>query len=372
MIRSNPVRPDSRVEKEAWSLIRAGYQVHILAWDRDGNHKEQDGQIQAAGCSIPITWLGYQANFGEGMKSIVPFLKFQMHMCRWLRRHMEEFDAVHACDFDTAFFSYHVVKRKHKKFIYDIFDFRYGEPKSLLQRVVRKSQLRLVDRADAVIICTEERKEQIQDAHPKRLAVIHNTPFQEQQQGEDALVFQSDSPKIKVAYVGILADERLLTAIGHYFSQHHEVEWHVGGFGGLKDYLEGLAKENENIFFYGRIPYHHTLELESRCDIMLAIYDPGIENCRRAAPNKFYESLMLGKPVIMVRNTGMSGVVEKHDIGALIDFSEQGFGQGLQELAARRLEWGAMAERMQKLYRDAYSWEKMDARLASLYHGLLP
>lgn len=37
ILRSNPVRPDSRVEKEAWSLAKAGYDVHILAWDRDTN-----------------------------------------------------------------------------------------------------------------------------------------------------------------------------------------------------------------------------------------------------------------------------------------------------------------------------------------------
>ena len=32
--RSNAVEPDSRVEKEANSLAKAGYDVTILAWDR--------------------------------------------------------------------------------------------------------------------------------------------------------------------------------------------------------------------------------------------------------------------------------------------------------------------------------------------------
>ena len=34
---------------------------------------------------------------------------------------------------------------------------------------------------------------------------------------------------------------------------------------------------------------------------MTAIYDPNISNHYYAAPNKFYEALMLGKPLIMVK-----------------------------------------------------------------------
>ena len=34
MLRSNPVNPDSRVEKEVLALSKAGFDVQILAWDR--------------------------------------------------------------------------------------------------------------------------------------------------------------------------------------------------------------------------------------------------------------------------------------------------------------------------------------------------
>ena len=36
--RSNPVAPDPRVEKCAEALVKAGYGVRILAWDRSGEH----------------------------------------------------------------------------------------------------------------------------------------------------------------------------------------------------------------------------------------------------------------------------------------------------------------------------------------------
>lgn len=365
ILRSNPIRPDSRVEKEAWTLKKAGYEVQILAWDRDSNHSEEKGYISVADERIPITWLGYKAAFNEGIKSLRPYLKFQFAMRRWLKKHRKEIDIIHACDFDTAFFSQKSIRKC--RFIFDIFDFLYGEPKTLLQRVVHKAQIAIINRADGTIICTEERQEQIAEAHPKHLVVIHNTPFMAQLENESDLLFQSKSNRIKIAYVGILAEQRLLSTIGKIVSRHHDVELHIGGFGTLEPLFQKLSCEFDNIFYYGRIPYNQTLTLEKKCDIMTAIYNPSVENCRRAAPNKFYESLMLGKPVIMVRGTGMSSVVEQNDIGELIEFSEAGFEDGLQRLIQRRNEWPEISKRMHNLYKDKYSWDEMSKRLIEFY-----
>lgn len=41
-IRSNPVFPDPRVQKEAKTLSDEGYEVEILAWDRTGKLKKND------------------------------------------------------------------------------------------------------------------------------------------------------------------------------------------------------------------------------------------------------------------------------------------------------------------------------------------
>lgn len=368
IIRSNPVNPDSRVEKEAWTLANAGYSVHILAWDRDSDHKEQNNFVSVAGTSIPITRLGYQAAYGEGIKSLIPYLKFQFHMRRWLKEHISEYDIIHACDFDTAFFSQTYSKRK--TYIFDIFDFLYGEPTNFFQRAIRKAQYNIINRADATIICSEERINQITGSKPKRLEIIHNTPSYEQMNSHSGLAFQSNSLKPKIAYVGILAEERMLSAMGNCISRHPEVELHIAGFGPLEPLFSKLAASYENIFFYGRISYDQALELEQRCDIMTAIYDPSVENCRRAAPNKFYESLMLGKPVIMARGTGMSSVVSEYDIGELIDFCEEGFEAGIERLIMRKDDWEDMRQRMKKVYETQYSWVIMKERLLTLYEDL--
>ena len=146
-----------------------------------------------------------------------------------------------------------------------------------------------------------------------------------------------------------------------------EVELHIGGFGKYEKYMEEAAKKYGNVKFYGRMQYEETLQLEDNCDLMTAIYDPSIGNHRYAAPNKFYEALFLGKPLLMVKGTGMSDIVEKEDIGVLIDYSSIGFRRGVRQLIARRAEWKQMGERMKRIYSDKYSWNEMEKRLRELY-----
>ena len=38
-LRSNPVDPDSRVEKEINALTRVGYHIEVVAWDRNAKYK---------------------------------------------------------------------------------------------------------------------------------------------------------------------------------------------------------------------------------------------------------------------------------------------------------------------------------------------
>ena len=39
---SNPFKPDPRVYKEARSLVKHGYEVTIIAWDREGKYPKEE------------------------------------------------------------------------------------------------------------------------------------------------------------------------------------------------------------------------------------------------------------------------------------------------------------------------------------------
>ena len=73
--------------------------------------------------------------------------------------------------------------------------------------------------------------------------------------------------------------------------------------------------------------YHHeVLNYESKSKCLSAIYNPSYgRNHRLCAPNKFYEALGLGKPVIVCKNTGIDKIVENDNLGIVIDFDVKQF-----------------------------------------------
>lgn len=365
ILRSNPVNPDSRVEKEARALEVAGYKVIVFCWDRSSSHDIQKEILHNS--QIEIYRAGYKASYGEGMKNIVPYLKFQICMKRWLRENSNLFDAVHACDFDTANFSINTVKKLKKIFVFDIFDFICGSPRNILQKIIKKVEFNIINRSDATIICTEDRRRQIIGSNPKKLIVLHNTPPAIE---EFPIVDKKNHNNINVVYVGILSNNRLLLEELEVFKRHPEWHFYVGGFGLHEKAFIDASQKYGNIHFLGKISYEETLRLESNADIMLAIYDPTIENHIFAAPNKFYEALMLGKPLIMVKNTGMTTNLRKYNFGVLIDYSEYSFESGLEILVGRKEEWASMSTTMKSLYREFYNWDIMKDRLINMYSEL--
>lgn len=372
LIRSNPVRPYPRLEKMANYLKKNGYAVTVLAWDRDEDYAPKEEELILKDSTVKIVRIGLKGQFSGGFKkNLKGLLLFQKFIYQWLKQHRSEYDIIHAYDFDTGYTALKCAKRFHKKMIYDIPDYyveSHGLEGSKIGSVIKKMEDSVINRADSVIICTEERKQQITGTHPKKLSVIHNTPDIEAKQSKHMV---SKQERLKLVYVGIFGTKRFIDQIAETVAKRDDCEFHIGGYGSaMETYFEEMAKEHENIFYYGRIPYDRTISLEQECDVMCAIYDPAVPNHKYAAPNKFYEGLALGKPLIMARNTGMASVVEEHQIGAVIEYDIQSLNAALDRLIQNRASFDEMSDRARALYQECYSWKIMEQKIQEIYSEL--
>jgi glycosyltransferase involved in cell wall biosynthesis len=371
IIRSNPVNPDSRVEKLALTLKEQKYDIKIFAWDREKNYGikiEEKNLFNKE--KIDIYRKGIKATFGGGFKkNIFSLLKFQISLLKSLIQNRKDIDIVHACDFDTGLTCFIFAKMFRKKIIYDIFDYYLdccNVPK-ILYYLIKVLDNFVINNSDVVVLCNEQRIEQIEGTHPKKIVIIHNTPIQN-------CKFQSEqiknniNRKIKIVYVGIfMKKERMLEELMEVVAENKEYELHIAGFGEIEEQVKEYSKKSENIKYYGKISYVETLELESNCDIMVAIYNPNKRNHYFAAPNKFYEALMLGKPLIMVKGTGMSEIIEKNKLGEVIQFNKFSLKEGLKNLSNCKKEWESIGKKMKKIYTEEYSWNEMRKRIINLY-----
>lgn len=109
----------------------------------------------------------------------------------------------------------------------------------------------------------------------------------------------------------------LVEIAGKYF----EIKVHIAGFGDEK--ITQIIKQADiyysNIFYYGKLDYITALELMGAGDLLYAMYYTSNANHIYAAPNKFYESLLLNKPILTNTGTLMSDIVAKYNTGYVIN-----------------------------------------------------
>lgn len=119
--------------------------------------------------------------------------------------------------------------------------------------------------------------------------------------------------------------------------------------------------------------YSEVLFLEKNCDFMTAIYDPKIPNHKYAAPNKFYEALMLGKPLIMIKGTGMADLVSKYNLGVTMDLKKYNFNMAFEDVLTSVIstkDTTSISNRETRLYTNEFSWDSMEKRLLGAYRCL--
>ena len=364
--RSNPIAPDPRVEKIARALSGAGYSVQLLGWDITGQ-LPLEGEIAGVPyhrCRIPLKQV-------RGLWNLFFELRWQVALLCWLIRHKHTYDIIHACDFDTVLPSLICKRLWGKKLVYDIFDFyvdmlRYT-PKTL-KNLIRKVDLGAIDQADAVILADDSRRQQINGSHPRQLEIIYNAP-------EDQLSILTansdrlpESGGLRIAYVGNLQVERGLLELMEVLRKHPEWRLDLAGFGGDENKILSAASGLPNVTWHGLVSYSQALKLNFAADILVATYDPSIPNNRYSSPNKLFEAMMLGKPIIVAHGTNMDRIVEKMGCGIVVNYGDRATLEAalasLQENPAIREQYGSNAR---QAYDKVYAWLNMKTRLLHLY-----
>ena len=98
--------------------------------------------------------------------------------------------------------------------------------------------------------------------------------------------------------------------------------------------------------------YEQVLSLEADCDILFATYNPIIKNHKYSAPNKVYEAMALGKPIIVCKNTGIDELVIKNNTGYAIDYNAEEFVEILNKYKKDRKLLKKISDNAKKMYKE--------------------
>lgn len=362
-IRSANIYDESRATKEIISLASAGHHVHVLGWNRNGSASEKVKEVFSKfSSSVSFDFYDNTLDPQKG-NSITKLLAWDRWVLHTLK-HIKNVDVVHACDFDSGFAAWRYCKAKKKTLVYDIYDYyidAHHVPKPL-ELMIESLEIKIINYAQTTIICTEERREQISKSTPKNLVVICNSP--------DVSDVVSQEEKYDYAYCGSLCDRRLLGEILNIYKDNKKLKMLFAGNGAFKEKLLEISDKFDNVTYLGSIPYADVLKYESASKVISAIYDPVLRNHRLCAPNKFYEAMALGKPIIVCKGTGIDKVVDANNIGIVIDYDAEQFYAALEMLVSNDALRADMGIRAKALYEAQYKWSVMEQRLIALYDGL--
>lgn len=367
--RSNSLVSDPRVDKIARTLAGAGYAVRLLGWDHRGDLPktvEQDGVL--------IERIRIIVKKARGL-GLVPYeLRWQAALWFWLFRHRAEIDVIHACDFDTVLPALLCKRLWGMHVVYDIFDF-YADmlraTPGLLKRLLRHLELRAIDRSDAVILADDSRREQIAGSHPRRIAIVYNSPADPSQDlpGSTDLL---QTEGLRIAYIGNLQVERGLLELLDVLSRHPEWKLDLAGFGPDETLISAAAEKLSNVTWHGQIDYARALELNALADVMVATYSPAIPNHRYSSPNKLFEAMLLAKPIIVAQDSNIDRIVLAEGCGLVVNYGDipalEGAFRQLQLDPALRQRLGRQGR---QAYEKTYAWSHMASRLLILYQDLM-
>ncbi|SEH64562.1 Glycosyltransferase involved in cell wall bisynthesis [Ruminococcus flavefaciens] len=358
--RSSTIYDDSRASKEISAFLEAGYKVIVLGWDRNKLAVEKCKELFKE-YNNSIKFRFYSGN--EGKNKINKILS-RINWNKWLKKQLyaiKNIDIIHSCDYDTGAVVRKFALKKHIKYVYDIFDYYIdAHPVPAFMRdIIEKDEIRTINDSEATIICTEERREQIKKSSPKKVLVIHNSPEVEEIE-----------PCVEIydyVYCGSLFGGRLIKEILDFYPKNSDLKFVFAGYGEFAEYAQKLDTRYDNFTFLGSIPYSEVLDIEQQAKVISAIYEPTIRNHQLCAPNKFYEALALGKPVIACKGTGIDKIVEKNRIGISIDYSAENFYDALRNLLNDENERKKIRIIARNVYDKKYKWSLMKKQLLGAY-----
>jgi glycosyltransferase involved in cell wall biosynthesis len=378
MLLSNEFRPDPRVGKEASSLISADNTVTILSWDRENRYPRKE---TIDGISVERIKL----------RSIhdMPYLNVFLLPLFWIISFFEilasDWDVVHCHDFDTIIPGIFAGKIKKIPVIYDAHEDYPGMwegklPTPLVNGMYFIDKI-MAKNSSKLITVNRLLKERFESYGASVEIVMNCQRFEEYElpQKEVKRVRKKINPKDKflILYIGGLTEDRgletIITAIDSVkksLGDNCPILWLYGKGpfeGTLKDMVERLSL-GEDIKFGGYLEYSQVPLYNKASDLLFALYSKKTANNRVASPNKLFDAMVSGKPII-VSDTGiLSEVVKGEKMGIVVKDEYKSVASGIRRLiqdlnmygelsqnakkASLRYNWGAEERGLLKTYKE--------------------
>jgi len=355
IVASNSILRHPRIWKIVNSLKKK-YEASAYGWNREGNSSQDINKY-----IVPLTLFSIKAPFGRSTLILYYPLFWTWVLYKLLANRP---NVVHAIDLDTLLpcSLYKLIFRK--KLVYDVHD-RFGgyvPPKyTNLNKAINLVEELLGKQAN-VLVTVSEKVQGTFRLRPKHCAIIMNF-------SEDYNLNRSKSEDgiLTLVYTGLICKDQGLDIVTAALEGLDNVRLVLAGRVADKELLNKMTKL-PNVHYVGLLERADSLKLEASSDVMVVLYDLQYRKNQLSSPNKIFEAMMCGIPLI----TNMEvNLVNEIDCGITVEYNIEQVKDAIERLrddSALRVRLGINGR---NAFVEKYNWDNMEKKLYEIYSSLL-
>jgi len=367
--------PDYRVMREATALVEAGYEVSMvdIIDERERPAGEDIADVHMKHVFMPSLFIPTRFKPWFLVKSAVMIVRGAIRLAR------TSADIYHAHDVKALPACYIAARLHHKPLIFDSHEIPLDDPNITrwrrLSALAARALTRMLPRCTGVITASPLYAREIHNEfhyHPE-ITLVRNVPLYREIPKSDRLRQHLGlSPNVRIAlYQGNIQANRSLDQLVHAapFLDPDIVET-------TRVQLEDLIVSNgvaDRVKIIPPVPYEELLDWTASADIGLTIFLPGFtRSIRYCLPNKLFEYLMAGLPVLSSQLDAIAELLEAYDVGQVLPSLEPSdVGASINAMLADPAALARMHGNALKAARQEFHWENEKQRLFELYDAIL-
>lgn len=167
-------------------------------------------------------------------------------------------------------------------------------------------------------------------------------------------------------YIGILSSGRGIDLIVESFKNVENAHVVFLGYGDYSEKLSKLKKLHPNIHLHEAVQHHEVVEIASSADVGLCLIENVSLSDYYCLPNKLFEYIFGGLPVLASNFPDIRHVVEKYSLGVCVDLDAISIKKGINSFASERSSFDIGQIDLTDL-----SWQKQEFNLIGLYKSVL-
>ncbi|MEM0449099.1 MAG: glycosyltransferase [Methanomassiliicoccales archaeon] len=361
MLLSNEFRPDVRVEKEASALSHEGLQVVVFAWDRECKFPEEeksDFRVRRIRVGKVSRKISYFLNLGRFYLTVIKLAK------------KEKPDVVHAHDLDTLIPGVIISKLNEAKLVYDAHEhYAYmvsEDVPNFVVKILDELERILVRKVSLIIAANERIADYLKKWFPGEIVVVMNCidiPLEKHQ------IIKKNEKEITIFYGGSLEPNRYIEEMISFVESNEGLRFVLAGRGRLEKKVVEAAKRCSRIEFVGYKNKTEIYDLISSADVVMVMMDPSNLNNQIGTPNRLFEAMALGTPVLTSKGTLAGEIVERVGCGLSLNWNKEELLMAFETLMNTNKR-KQMISNAKRIVENEYNWSFMRGRLVNAFESL--